>query len=294
MGSRRQAAGKFLGRAYFPILALAIIFMYVQPGMYEGMVQGNVRLTSSGGDFSYFHFAARADAVWYWIWPRSVKYRQLSLELFQEQKKTVEFDLMKHQWSADGAVGPVDEASLRHLLLPDEKVRAKDANLSVQLTAFMTFLDQLAEGTVAGPRHHSCQMPPPLNGRFYHFASGGGYGVFALFAWLLVWPLRLFLLPTWIPVPGVASPRKVFLLTIGIVIAMDAALIAVAFVASPSGITEAMESLLGLVNAPTLILLGDRSVFTPWGYGFGAISWAIVSSAVAGLRRTREGASKTT
>jgi len=273
---------------YLPILAaLAAISLFLQPGVYGGLVQGHIMIVSSSGAFSSVNFKATAPATWHWTRPRSITYEQVAAKVFSEKESSVQIDLLKSRWTTADQSGPLDESSLRLVLFQGQQISDTDVDLNAGIRAFMHFLDQLKDGSLPGPRHHTYTTQKPIQGSFNHFSGGSNYGLFGLFGWLLLWPVYL-LLPSGASSHAGLTPRWAFVLTLAFVALVDAVAIGVAHLFSPSGISEAMEFVIGMTNLPTYLILGDRAVFSPLGYAFGAIAWATIVSIFVLLRRPGE------
>lgn len=223
--------------------------------------------------------------MWRWARPRSITYDQVTLEILCEgENKLFQIDLRKNQWTSVDASGTLDESSLRRILLGEQMIEDADGNLNAQIKTFAHFLTQMGNGSLAGPRHHTYEIPKPLEGHFVHFTSGQNYAILGLLGWLLLWPLYL-LLPRHASGCAGVTPRKAFVLTLAVVAVLDGVFIGIAYIFSPSTISEIMEFLIGATNLPTAFIAnGIGAVFTPLGYAFSGLAWATIASTAVLLR----------
>jgi len=223
--------------------------------------------------------------------PRNHRYRQAEItcsDWTDERKddRTIRIDLVGNTWSSGEGRGALNVDELARLITFGRYADAGDAELRRKMQSLLDSFQQMSQGTFLRPQHHGHYTESPIRASYQHFTSGGNWGLTAVFLWCLVWPAYLFVFK-----PPASSrwftPRKAFLVTLGLVVVLDLIVVATKKVFSPGAISETMEFLMGVINLPTWLLAGDRAVFSWTGWAFGALGWAVLVSLVVFGSRTR-------
>lgn len=271
-------ARRRFGLCYLVIgVILCLTAMAVRPGVYRGSLHG--RFTFEGEEtVSFVSLRAETNPEWRWAYPRNHRYQRATMTILNEGERTVQLDLARGTWTCGDDEGHLNARGLSRLLAASRRnITATSPNMLQQEKSLLKSLHQIHVGEFLRPRHHSYHMDDPLRASFQHFTSGQNWGLYGVFAWLLAWPVYLvFFKPPsssrWL------TPRRGFLVTGGTVVALDLIFISIDALFSPGDISEAMAFLIGLLNVPALIVLGDRSVATWLGLAFGAVTWSVLIS----------------
>ena len=189
-----------------------------------------------------------------------------------------------------GSRGKLDADSLVRLATEYDDARAASPEMLEQVQALLTSLREMHEGRFLRPMHHTHDVETPFHASYSHFTSGANYGLYAVFAWLLIWPAYLVLFRRASVWRGL-TPGRAFLQTGGVVIAIDVTLIGIHRVFSTGNTSQVIEFLLGVLNMPAAIVLAVLDhpfAFSGTVLAIGAVGWSVIASvAVLLKRRTR-------
>jgi len=229
------------------------------------------------------NFNAETRSRWCWGEPSSHVYESVELDQCGSghAKWEATIDLLTRTWRRGEETGALDAEGLARLLASDSDLNAERLEDREGIEALLSVLESLGNGTFYPARHHAYYFERPFHASYQHFTLGMGLGPPLVVLWCLVWPVYLVVRRK--AYRGArASPGKVYLVTLGVVVAADALCILLHVIFSPGPVSELMEWLLGLVNLPALILLGTVE------YISGAVMWATLCSIVAALRARRQ------
>jgi hypothetical protein len=202
------------------------------------------------------------------------------MTISDESERKVQLDLTEGTWTCGPDKGELDASGLSSILIEGRNAQAPSPAMLQQEESLLSSLHQMHAGEFLRPRHHTYHVDIPIRAFYQHFTIGRNCGLYAVFMWLLVWPVYLALsrqpsTSRWL------APTRVFFLTGCFVITLDLLFAGIHGLFSPGSISEAMELLIGLLNMPAWIVLGERSALTWLGMAFGAVSWSVLLSMAA-------------
>jgi len=278
MGRLASINGRRLGIFYLAAAAVLIcICLLVQPGVYSGLFDGSITL-AAGDLYQVLHLRAETTPQWHWARPRNHRYESVALRIMAGENKPATLDLPAGTWRSGAESGALDEDALARLVAADAGPTTLPTEFRTQIKGVLELLHDLRDGNARPPRHHSHNLESPVHASYQHFTSGRNYGVFAVWAWLGVWPFS-FLVPAVRSRRGWLSPLRIYLLALAVTLALDGLLFLIGSLSSPGPLAELVELLLAMVNLPAWVVLGGRGVLSWTGFVFGALGWATLLSA---------------
>ncbi len=265
---------------YFTVISLLLtiafiaVIDYAEPGEYRGVYDG--WMDFHGEKFSsYITISAETRPKWHWIKPERQKYNYRKLELylyktFQQKNGFFEIRPIK-VWDSKGKQELPDIEILTRILADESSPDIKNQELRKQAQFIHKVLKQLSNGKTLP----SQQSDSFVEAKHIQNTAGGIWGMYAVFAWILIWPIYLVLFA---PPRSIhrRSPRKVY----NIVVAVLSTLFWVFYLINLYGYNS--DHLLSYGTLlPSWILFDDHGGFM--GRFFSAISWGTFASAVAVL-----------
>jgi hypothetical protein len=259
----------------------------LRPGVYRGVVNAHLTVdaTLSQGDVI---LRAETEPQWYWVQPENHRYRHMSLEILGYADTKADVNLLAGTLQAGSHNENLDVDGLAKLIVPHSTPVLHD-DFRTQISGVLALLYQFRDGTAPRPRHHPHSIDSPVHASIQHFTTGANRGFIVMWLWIGAWPLAL-LAQTARSHQGWCNPLLAYLITLALVVTIDAVLIGIGMAFSPGPISELMEFLLGLLNCPGLMVLGER-FFSLAGLVLGALSWATLAS-MATLVVARQGCNK--
>jgi hypothetical protein len=283
---RAAHARRFPG-IYLIVGALLLVVSAIRPGRYGGFVNGNLTIDAPGFIRSV-SIEAQTPPSWRWIPPRNHKYQKATMTISSpDVEKAVVINLVDGTWRRDGDAGVLDSDSILRLITFGNDTELSSMPLEAQVQGLLDQLQQLRSGTFLPARHHTHQMDKPFLAYYQHFTIGWNVGPYGIFVWLMVWPVWLLLERPKTPGRWL-TPLRAFTLTLAIVAGLDLLFGGIAIAFSPGAVSEMMEMLVGVVNLPAAIVLGDREASSWIGLAFGALSWSVIVSMIVIFRNSRE------
>ncbi len=263
---------------YLILGVLPLCCLVAAPGLYSGSFKGSITLGGDDG-YLYLHLSTNETSPqWYWARPRNHRYEHLTLKIIAGTHSRATVNLQAGTWQAGSEKGTVDIDGLARLLAPRDAAMVSDQYRG-QVEAVLAILHALRDGTAPAVMHHGHEVESPFRAFYQHGTPGVSYGFFGIYLWLGLWPLFLLVARFQVRM-GRVGPLGAYLLTLAIMAALDGALLGVAAIFSPGPVSELVEFLLGLINAPAMIVL--EPMMGGWIlFVLGALGWAtFVSMAI--------------
>jgi len=282
-GRTRRGWGRWAAYAYAAsgVLALAAAGI-LHPGLYYGHLSGSIWPTQ---EILHINAVAETGPRWRWVFPRTHSYDSVCIARKADKNWELHIDLASRTWRLGDETGPLDAAALDRLMPADQWSQPDSATRDERLAHLVSVLESMGNGSFPPARHHGYASEKPFRAYYSHGTLGMSMGLPFLGLWCLVWPVYLVVCRR--AYRGVrASPGKVYLVTLGVVVAADALCSLLHVMFSPGPVAELMEFLSALVNLPAAVLLGNY-VLTPIGFVTGAVLWATLLSIVAAFRARR-------
>lgn len=273
--------GRRLVIVYLIVGVLPLCCLVAGPGVYSGHFSGSITL-GDGEAYVYLHLNTETAPQWYWVHPRNHRYDNVTLKIIAGTHSEATVNLQAGTWQAGPEKGSVHVDGLARLFAPRDAAMVPD-QYRQQVEAVVAILHALRDGTAPPVMHHGHQVESPFRASYQHSSPGADYGFSALWVWLTLWPLCLLVVAAQSR-RSRFTPILAFLITLAVMAALDTALIVVGMIFSPGPVSELMEFLLGLINAPAMIVLGP--MMGGWALlVLGALGWATVISIVVLIKK---------
>ncbi len=228
-------------------IAIIIICIPYQPGIYYGRINISYILQKNDHLLNTLRLKAQTKPRWYWKKPENFRYDRVVFEI-EDSPITANADLIAGTWIKDNTIGKLDVPGLARMIGPPKTLSGEYRR---QLQVILQNLKTLHRGTFDPPGGHF--WVPPSWMSYQHVSLNLDIRLYGFLLWLSVWPVCMFFSkhPKNALMP---SPIKVYLITVSIVAAVNLPLSLAAVAFSPEPIFWVIGCVYCLLNFPFSLL----------------------------------------